>query len=46
MAIKNICPRCKKAFSAPEEDLGKKPRQHPFPAGVELAVEQSVAFQL
>ena len=24
MAIKNICPKCKKAFSAPEGDLGKK----------------------
>ncbi len=24
MAIKNICPRCKKAFSAPDESLGKK----------------------
>ena len=24
MAIKNICPRCKKAFSAPDDSLGKK----------------------
>ena len=24
MAIKNVCPRCKKAFSAPEDSLGKK----------------------
>ncbi len=24
MAIKNICPRCKKSFSAPDESLGKK----------------------
>jgi DNA-directed RNA polymerase subunit RPC12/RpoP len=24
MAIKNVCPRCKKSFSAPEDSLGKK----------------------